>query len=139
MATIDILRRRILMAQAKADEYEGVMLGQGINTGTEYVFNECILATTPPVPFPQGCARLHWKAMAPWNVTGGKILFFNSEGTYCGLYNCTGYGKEDTGNLSEKIRTKASYIRMVFDVEYIDDCFIFDATHNVYLWKGKNV
>ena len=140
MATIDLLRRRIAMAQAKADEYEGVMLGQGIGIGAnKYVFNECILATTPPITFPQGCAHIYWKAMAPWNVTGGRMMFFNSEDTLISILNCTGYNRLDTGNLSEGVKTRTSYIRMTFDVEYIDDCFIFDVTNNVYLWKGKNV
>lgn len=133
MATIDILRRRIAMAQAKVDEYEGVELGY--LQSSPYLVTDVVLAVTPIIEIPADCKTI--TGFAGGLYTGGCWAVLLDENMTRVLHgNATGSG---TIGFYNNVPSTAKYIQMSFNVDRIDDVYIFDNTHNVYLFKGKNV
>lgn len=67
-----------------------------------------------------------------WTVGGGgRAVFYDEHYSYVDYWNLN----VATRNCPANVR----YIRISFPMATIDDCYIYDNTHNKYIWKGKNV
>ena len=129
------------MAQAKADEYEGVMLGYMNVNG---VINDgLILAITPEVAIPDDCQVFHaFSGTSFYNLSYGVFRDENGEKVfYASLSDTTPYRSTNNPQYwdNAEIRARIKTCQFVFDVRRIDDIYMLDVTHNVYLFKGKNV
>ena len=128
MATIDLLRRRIAMAQAKADEYEGADLGY-VSNG---IFTPCVLVASPLIDISEATAAGH---EIEWNSRGvlgaSSALDAQMQMTYT-------IGSSNTTR-SRVFSEETKYFRFTSTIDGIDNAYVKDKTANVYLWKGKNV
>ena len=138
MATIDILRRRIEMAQAKADEYEGVILGNwNYSNSTGWSRSEGILAVTPLLDYPSGCAKIEFNHKIVRGTLNGRLYVLDAN--MMNVNNQVGEVTGSTMTLNATQMASARYVVMSLNAEQIDDCYIKDVTNNAYIWKGKNV
>lgn len=132
MATIDILRRRIAMAQAKADEYEGVLLGN-LNSNVEGGVIERIVAVSPEVDITEARNSI--------TVGVGSI----SSGETFAMWYIRVDGTITKGTISKAVATAGigtgqyKAVRFEFDIKNIDDVYVYSASLGKYLWAGKNV
>ncbi len=129
------------MAQAKADEYEGVLLG--IQNSNGVINDGIIFAVSPLVTIPDDLQVLHlfsatsyqWNSYAVFFDGNGEKVFHTS------LSDTSPYKSTNNPNMWNDPATRARIktVRFVFDIRRIDDIYVLDVTHNVYLFKGKNV
>lgn len=132
MATIDILRRRIAMAQAKADEYEGVVLGN-LNSAVEGGVVERIVAVSPEVDITAARNSI--------TVGVGSI----SSGETFAIWYIRVDGGISQGLIRQAVSTAGigtgqfKSVRFEFDIKNIDDVYVYSASLGKYLWAGKNV
>lgn len=121
------------MAQAKADEYEGVVLADFMNLVLNWVPSvvEGIKAITPRIDVPATCSRMRIFVVSP-NNTFCRYVFLNEE------HVCIGQAQMQ-GTRNVVVPQGSKYFYLTFEIDDIDDVYVLDETNNVYLWKGKNV
>ncbi|WP_148479873.1 hypothetical protein [Parabacteroides johnsonii] len=81
--------------------------------------------------------KITFKHGFPSRSSGRRTLIeYNSNKTFVDYWN-TEYPVIRTVGLTGGYSTR--YIRASLNVNVLDDCYIYDDTNNIYLWKGINV
>lgn len=120
------------MAQARAGEYEGVVLGN-LNSNVDGGVVERIVAVSPEVDI---TAAQHTITVGVGAISSGEtfaIWYIRVDGTIT------------KGTTSKAVATAGigtgqfKAVRFEFDIKNIDDVYVYSASLGKYLWAGKNV
>lgn len=125
-------RRRLMEMGGTSTDLTGWTIGKGLTSGN-YLTNDAELCVSPY-----------------YNVVGGQVIRVVAYDSYNNNHQCKFVEtKSSNAVVKQQTMTAKPYnvtlqsatekFRCVCTLSYIDDCYIYDVTNSVYLWKGKNV
>lgn len=129
--TLDLLRRRVELAQAVVDNYEGFDFG--IVVSTAGVIKSGIFVMTPYIAVPSNCAKIRVKT--GYTQAGALyIILYSSSKTVKDHFSPNANPKEISFTAGQ-----IGYVRCTMLLSELDNCYVYDVTNGSYLWKGDNV
>lgn len=119
---------------SNATDLTGWIIGKSI-TSANYPQDDALLCTSPFYATSESVQYVV-KAFAVYDVTH-QCKFISSPTAANG--SRTQQATMTTSPYLTAIQSGANYFRAACTLADIDDCYIYDATSGLYIWKGKNV
>ena len=102
-------------------------------SGVDYLTPYRLWLTSRMFELPAGCTAVRFN--------GGTVQAGDTHGLY--VFNsskqCVTYYNYNTADRVVSIGSNVAYLRLSMTWDKVDDCYLYDVTHQQYIWKGRNV